>query len=240
MARRRAMSMRRTQLRKSLLFGGPGGRGSAAGVWASQSWAAAMATDMPPAEAPAMTLSETSCRGQRGSSPRFPSCHWSRAWIRKSTTPAVYAPAETAPAITRPISKPPARPAVPAVAIIHALPSRIDEAAATPMVGGRPGVESSSLPRLRPSTTPTPFVAPRARWGSLTPRWPLRRLGRRNPRKTPSECLDEREDRGRARVATVIRRESRRPMRSDGWTRVAAGSPGRPARGLPPPAAPHT
>lgn len=69
----------------------------------------------------------------------------------------VYAPADTAPAITRPISKPPSRPAVPTVAIIHTLPSRIHHAAAsTPMVGAgqagltRPADLSHQLPCCRP------------------------------------------------------------------------------------------
>src|SRR5918992_1905317 len=60
---------------------------------------------MPPAEAPEKTESFTSCGGIVASPFALAAYQTSSAWTRKSTTPPVYAPAEIAPAPTKPISK---------------------------------------------------------------------------------------------------------------------------------------
>src|SRR5215470_18365000 len=64
----------------------------------------AIAAHIPPADAPENTSIDTSCIGTG-----WPVClaayHASSASIRKSSTPAVYAPADTAPAMLIPIRK---------------------------------------------------------------------------------------------------------------------------------------
>src|SRR5260221_12215310 len=66
--------------------------------------AEAIAAHMPPADAPENTSKQTSCIGT--ASPRsLAAYHSSSASIRKSRTPAVYDPADTAPAIFIPSLK---------------------------------------------------------------------------------------------------------------------------------------
>src|ERR1017187_5042727 len=59
---------------------------------------AVMAAHMPPAEAPEITSIDTLCFGTDSLS-NFAVYQASRASVRKSSTPAVYAPAEIAPAM---------------------------------------------------------------------------------------------------------------------------------------------
>src|SRR5688572_13320108 len=66
--------------------------------------AATIPAVIPPADAPVMTFRRTSCCGVSGTPKPRAEYHSSRAWNRKSTVPAVYAPADTAPAITSPMS----------------------------------------------------------------------------------------------------------------------------------------